>query len=81
VKQLGAGKRNSEIGNAAKKLQMLGLSDEVDHSEKKEKRNPSTAGSLSSASTEQGASLYICIYTYISICMYIHMYTYIYQKQ
>jgi len=26
---LGAGKRNPEIGNAAKKLEMLGLSDEV----------------------------------------------------
>ena len=35
VTMLGAGKRNPELGNAAKKLEMLGLSDEVDHSEAK----------------------------------------------
>ena len=40
---LGVGRRNADIGNAAKKLQMLGLSDEIDHSEKIPAAGPASA--------------------------------------
>ena len=62
VTMLGAGKRNAEIGNAAKKLQMLGLSDEIDHSDKKPEADVATSnGSLPVCTHSWCCGLRICV--------------------